>query len=111
MIKRLFCKHTYKYYHRDEYLSFLTSSFHPQWHYVCDKCGKKNRIQEQALNDFIRDKSKKVAMEETMGIDNSKYDDLTFVIADRTVTGKLAYYTRKRLHQFKQDKPIHRGRW
>lgn len=101
MIRKLFCKHEYEYFHKDRYYSFPSAYPHDQYHYVCKKCEKTSVIQERALEEFLIRTSKKVKKEEALGVDNSQYEDLNFNIAGYITYGKLSYYTQKRLHRYR----------
>lgn len=108
MIKKLFCKHDYHYFHEDEYLDFFSSHWYTQWHYVCKNCGKTSTIKEDVLKDYSRRISKKVKKEEVFGKDNSMYKDMEFHLGCYTFRGKNAYYMKQIYSKYHQDKPIPR---
>jgi hypothetical protein len=86
----------------------LSSYSFIQWHYICKKCGKTSVIQQMALNDFLETVTMKVKKEEALGMDNSQYKNVRFIVGSYILEGKTAYYAQQRLKNYKQEKVIPR---
>jgi hypothetical protein len=102
MLKRLFCKHEYKYFHQDRYQIFGT--IFDKWHYVCCKCGKTTVIREDELSDFVHKSARQRDKEIAMGVDHSKYEDCKVEIGRFTFYRKVAYEVNKKYHNYTHER-------
>lgn len=105
MIKRLICKHEYSFYHRGKYMPLFAVSQWDKWCFVCKKCGKRSVLYDMYLHDLWKSICEKVDREKAMGIDNSEYDNMRFIIGHHIYMGKGAYYMKKRFKNYHQEDP------
>lgn len=104
MIKKLMCRHEYNYYHRSRYVPFFAVYEDDKWHFICKKCGKTSVIYGVTLMGIWDSIREKVKREEAMGIDNSEYDDMEFIMGTKVYSGKGAYYMKEKFKNYHQER-------